>query len=376
MFWIFEKKSIKQAKEVVQGAKKLLDYRRDLLAPEKVRECELTLAELKQAIKDRKDEEIHKAVEKTEAVFGQHFPMPKHASIRENCEVILVVIVMVVGIKAYFVQPFKIPTGSMQPTLNGVIAYPNEETQPGGIQKAWEFIKYGRTYVNIVSEGDDNYVVHLEEKRKLPLFTYTTLVMNNGQKHTVFAPSQVLVQQFGIRAKRVYRKGESVAKGYIDTGDQVLVDKMSYHFVRPKRGDVFVFRTTGIKKIEQTLPPGVSSQFYIKRLVGVGGDVLSIDPPVLSVNGAQAVEPGIARVIRSENGYQGYSNGDARGHRFDYLGNPGETFQLPPNTYFALGDNSYHSSDSRNWGVVEEQNVIGRGLLVYWPFTRHWGLID
>ncbi len=43
--------------------------------------------------------------------------------------------------------------------------------------------------------------------------------------------------------------------------------------------------------------------------------------------------------------------------------------------YFAMGDNSYNSFDSRYWGPVPEPNLVGRGLFVYWPFTWHWGLI-
>ena len=48
---------------------------------------------------------------------------------------------------------------------------------------------------------------------------------------------------------------------------------------------------------------------------------------------------------------------------------------MPPAHYFAMGDNSYNSYDSRYWGAVPEENLVGRGLLVYWPFNRHWGLI-
>jgi signal peptidase I len=48
---------------------------------------------------------------------------------------------------------------------------------------------------------------------------------------------------------------------------------------------------------------------------------------------------------------------------------------VPPRSYFALGDNSYHSRDSRDWGIVPEVNVAGRGLFVYWPFSERWGLI-
>jgi signal peptidase I len=67
--------------------------------------------------------------------------------------------------------------------------------------------------------------------------------------------------------------------------------------------------------------------------------------------------------------YRGYSQGQA------LLGNSHQTYTIPPHGYFAMGDNSYNSYDSRYWGPVPEENVVGRGLFVYWPFGWHWGLI-
>jgi signal peptidase I len=67
--------------------------------------------------------------------------------------------------------------------------------------------------------------------------------------------------------------------------------------------------------------------------------------------------------------YRGYGPGH------DYLADPNRWFTVPLNGYFALGDNSYNSFDSRYWGPVPEENLVGRGLLVYWPFYPHWGLI-
>jgi signal peptidase I len=67
--------------------------------------------------------------------------------------------------------------------------------------------------------------------------------------------------------------------------------------------------------------------------------------------------------------YKGYGPGQA------FLATPDRSYVIPPHSYFAMGDNSYNSYDSRYWGPVPEENVVGRGLFVYWPFTRHWGLI-
>jgi signal peptidase I len=75
------------------------------------------------------------------------------------------------------------------------------------------------------------------------------------------------------------------------------------------------------------------------------------------------------------NGYAGYSNGSAGGGTFPILGSPEDEYKVAQENYFALGDNSYNSSDSRYFGPVPQQNVVGRGLVVYWPFLGQWGLI-
>ena len=99
---------------------------------------------------------------------------------------------------------------------------------------------------------------------------------------------------------RIYRKDETIARGYVQTGDQVFVDKMSYNFVNPRRGDVFVFKTNGIRRIEVGLPPGIESQHYIKRLAGIPGDTLRIDSPFLFLNGRQAFERVFQRVMAAK----------------------------------------------------------------------------
>ena len=78
---------------------------------------------------------------------------------------------------------------------------------------------------------------------------------------------------------------------------------------------------------------------------------------------------GIERVMAAQEPYKGYAPGQAFWPRRD------APFVVPPHSYFAMGDNSYNSYDSRYWGPVPEENLVGRGLFVYWPFNRHWGFI-
>jgi signal peptidase I len=279
--------------------------------------------------------------------------------------VILVAIVVAVGIRSYFLQPFKIPTGSMQPTLNGIIGYPSTAPAPNILRQIGEFIVMGRNYINVVSREDDQ-LLEIQPRKMFFFFTFSQLICQ-WQKYLVYASPDTLSHDFNVFPGRIYHRGDIIARGAIDTGDQVFVDKFSYNFCKPHRGDVFVFRTNHIPGIRED--PEVGSPFYIKRLAGLPGDMLRIDPPFLYVNGTKAEGYGFARVMSAKPPYRGY----ALGH--EYLSQPDRTFTVPQRGYFAMGDNSYNSYDSRYWGIVPEANLVGRGLLVYWPFHPHWGLI-
>jgi len=370
-------KYVKRGREMIHGARRLLNYKRDLWTPEQISAFEKKIATMKEAVARRDRKAIEKAASVLDREAGKLSPPLPNPGWRENCEVILTVVVIVAGIRAYFLQPFKIPTGSMQPTLYGMVGTPTEEPPPNMVSRAFDFAVKGRSWIDLVAERDER-VVGLSEYTRLNFFTFTTIstVDSNQQGHeyTVFAPAQVVKQDFNVGGE--YLAGEPIVRGYVDSGDHVFVDKVTYNFRKPQLGDVFVFKTIGIRYIQQRLADGVDSQHYIKRLAGLSGQTLRIDPPLLYIDGELPDVPSLKRVMSLENGYQGYSNGPANGPSFPYLGNPEATFTLPEGTYFALGDNSYHSSDSRNWGVVPEENVAGRGFFVIWPFTDRWGLVD
>lgn len=364
---MFTSRYVKHSKLLLRHAQKFLRYKSDLLGVATREELLNEMGKLREALKQRNHEAIKTHAEALDAKMHSLSPVTWESHWRENCEVIFVAIVVAIGIRSYFLQPFKIPTGSMQPTLNGIIGYPQTEPPPNILRRAVEYVVLGRNYINVISRQDDE-IISVQQKKVLFFFTFTRLIFRH-QSFLVYAPQDTLRNDFNVTAGRGYKSGEVIARGAVDTGDQVFVDKFSYNFIKPRRGEVFVFRTNNIPGIPGDAETG--QPFYIKRLAGLPGDALRIEPPLLYVNNALGDAFGFKRVMQAQNGYRGY--GYSAGQT--YLTQPGNSFQVPPNAYFALGDNSYNSADSRYWGIVPEENLVGRGLLVYWPFNRHWGLI-
>jgi signal peptidase I len=137
---------------------------------------------------------------------------------------------------------------------------------------------------------------------------------------------------------------------------------LSYHFIRPKVGSGFVFRTGNIPFIARR----AGDQYYIKRLVGVPGDVLSVRGTTLVRNGAPITGSSAFRANAEQRGnYPGYQ---ALG-----LLSPGSSVKVEPEKFFAMGDNSSNSEDGRYWGFVPDKDAVGRPLFIYYPFTSRWG---
>jgi signal peptidase I len=126
--------------------------------------------------------------------------------------------------------------------------------------------------------------------------------------------------------------------------DRVLANRFIYHFREPERGDVVVFETPR----EAVARCGAGGTF-VKRLVGLPGDRLRQRDGVLRVNGRPLREP--------------YVNGGEAGRDFGPV-------RVPEGRYFMMGDNRPQSCDSREWGAVPRENLIGPVFAVYWPPQR------
>ena len=126
------------------------------------------------------------------------------------------------------------------------------------------------------------------------------------------------------------------------TSDRVLANRFIYHLRKPRRGEVVVFETPQ-RAIAQCGAGGT----FVKRLLGLPGDIVSIRSGRVFVNGKHVREP-YARLDPNEN----------------------DSFQVPKGRYFMLGDNRPNSCDSRVWGPVARSALIGPVFAIYWPPRR------
>ncbi len=127
------------------------------------------------------------------------------------------------------------------------------------------------------------------------------------------------------------------------TGQYLIVDQLTYQFEEPKRGDVVVFRY-----------PKEPSKFFIKRIIGIPGDTVSISGRDVTITNIEHLEG-----VTLEESYVR-----------NMKPNPTLTETLGPNEYFVMGDNRDASSDSRAWGVLQRDKIIGRAYLRLFPITK------
>src|SRR5216110_1108461 len=206
---MFRSRSIKHARLLIRHAEKLMRYRCDVLTETALADIRHQIEAVERSIKQRDLPGVRENSERLDALVAEHSPSHREAGWRENCEVILVAIVVAVGVRSYFIQPFKIPTGSMQPTLNGIIGHPSTEPAPNILRQIAEFIVLGRNYINVVSREDDE-VVQVEQKKFFFFFTFSRLTCEH-QQFLVYAPPETLGHDFNVFPGRSCRRGEVIA---------------------------------------------------------------------------------------------------------------------------------------------------------------------
>lgn len=127
----------------------------------------------------------------------------------------------------------------------------------------------------------------------------------------------------------------------LQDGEFVLVNKIAYRVGAPARGDIIVFRSKTVADLD-----------LVKRVIGLPGDTLEVRNGKVMLNGQVLSEV----YINAAPNYSG-------------------TWKVPDGYLFVLGDNRNDSSDSHQWGYLPLQNIIGKGLLIYWP-PPNWAMID
>lgn len=165
----------------------------------------------------------------------------------------------------------------------------------------------------------------------------------------------IVLQTFVVQAFKI-PSGSMIPT--FNIGDRIFVNKFLYcarvPFVnlrlpvmnvrQPKRGDIIVFQS-----------PEDPKKDFVKRLIATGGEIVEIKDGMVLINGKQPDEPSIRRVSY-------YNAGD--------YGKEGLAVLVPKDSYYALGDNSANSRDSRYWGFVPKDNLIGKAICIYWPLNR------
>jgi signal peptidase I len=393
----------------------LLCAQRDVLTPPAIGGVTLAMDQLQAAIAEGANTgKIRIKMDELDFAANKWLKPYPHALWRENVEVILVAVAVAMAIRTFFLQPFKIPTGSMQPTLFGVTSknYLPHDGQPGDPKfkapTGWEAVKQwfeGVSYEHVVAQND-GAIDAISPMTRFLIFNIKQSLSINGVEHVMWfppdygeAPSGMdpMAYRSGLNPQRVYHKGDDVVKLRVNAGDHLFVDRLSYNFHKPQRGDIIVFATSGVPEDRRAAVGMPGDQFYIKRLVGLGGETLSLAPeyevvgasqfggggvPVghLVVNGQPlsastphfenlysfpGVPPGTKNLHYQDNQYYGHA-------LINELG-PGREFQVATNHLFVMGDNTMNSLDSRFWGDFPESSVIGKSFFVYWPITKRFG---
>jgi signal peptidase I len=427
-----QKRTRVYARRVLEAAGQVWNFRRDLLTPAEAAEFSGRREELRRLVGDRADAgKLQVAIRALEAVLrktgGTIFP---RSAWGENVEFFLAAAIAILGFKAYFLKPMVIPTNSMWPSYYGMTAetFPPGTPAPGPLARIGRLAAFGavRHEVDAPVAGEVSalfvmgtdgqpHLVHGSADGRswlvLPakVAEYTLFVddepvaiqvpedfdgfqqvlmetyfpnahsfadqwaraQNEGriQERVIAVSATESYRVFRVPLGRTVDAGDPLVRFDLLKGDMVFVDCLSYHFVHPRPGSGFVFETENIAGLADSEHP---DEYLIKRLVGLPGDTLEIKAPVLyrngrPIEGAAAFDANAHR----EGKYRGYFNLPAAPDR--YL-SQGQAVTVPARSFMALGDNSSISEDGRYWGFVPEEDVIGRPLFVYYPFTRRWGL--
>lgn len=391
----FLSKTIREAVSMRRHVRKLLNHQRDILKPDQIKAIEDQLIDLSEALRTAAPLPVIKThIGRVETAANENLRPYPNAGWRENVEVLLVALAVAMGIRTFFLQPFKIPTGSMQPTLFGVESenlHGNKDAAlPAGLDRVKEWFA-GVRYVQFKAD-QDGVLNRIDRPMRFLIFNIKQTIWFAGKPHTIWFPPDygAVPLDYRINSKigSFFRAGQEIINLRIISGDHLFVDRLTYNFRPPERGEIVVFETKGIYKLPQ-------DQFYIKRLVGLGGEELQIGNDrhliVNHTNRLDTTTPHFQFVYGFKTNsppldshYSGHVNQwVAEDYGYEFM--PGAqlapefpdeatVFRIPKDKLVVMGDNTMNSKDSRDWGAFPKENVIGRSFFVYWPLSERFGI--
>src|ERR1700733_5273903 len=316
--WFFSQ-MVRNGCTVHKHYRRLLAAQSDILAAAAVAAVQVKLDELKAAIAEGHTGRMNIKMEELQFAAEKWIKPYPHAAWRENVEVLLVALAVAMAIRTFFLQPFKIPTGSMQPTLFGVNSTPDfsrsvsevdyvtgngitlNDTEQSRLHEevirlqriqaaiviptGWEHVKEwfeGNSYLHFVAPTEGK-IEAISPPAKFLIFNLWQSFTFAGVEHTLWFPPDFgesdLKHRAGLFPGRVYHQGDDVIKIKVSAGDHLFVDRLTYNFRKPERGEIVVFATVGTQIQQQ-------DEFYIKRLTVLPGERVQIgDDRHMRING-------------------------------------------------------------------------------------------
>lgn len=288
----------------------------------------------------------------------------KKSLLREYAETIIYAFIIAMVVRTFVVQAFKIPTGSMEPTLHG---HPRHGDRIFVNKFIYRFKPPERGDVIVFATknipGLDRHKDYI--KRLVGLPGETVQIKNDS----VYIDGEIATHS--IIGQNTYFNSSPVLKSMDLPKKKFRIPKFFFLVWAPDKGNFFL-----LNSIIYKLPAGTNP-----------GDIFTFDPR--NIEYMEGLVPFKTSLIACENQLVEFLDDGIYVDKTKYIGNyilnqlyviqgqygmDGHTLKIPENSYFALGDNSANSKDSRYWGVVPKENLKGKAMFIWWP-PKRWQLV-